>query len=45
MSTKDFMALVAADMNKQPSQLQKFTDILEDNFLDEAESLKEVNDA
>ena len=36
---------IGQEMNKTPEQMQKFVDILKDNFLEDEESLREVTDA
>ena len=36
---------IGEEMNKTPEQMQKFVDILKDNFLEDEESLREVTDA
>ena len=44
MSSKDLLFKIANELNKKPEIMQKFVDILEENFLDEEEQLKEVTD-
>ena len=44
MSTKDLIDSIAVEMKKKPEDLQKFVDILEENFLDTADSLGDVTD-
>ena len=36
---------IGEEMNKTPEQMQKFVDILNDNFLEDEDSLREVTDA
>ena len=44
MSTKDLLAKIAGEMKKDPKTFDKFVDILEGEFLDTAESLKDVTE-
>lgn len=44
MSSRDFIAAIAVAMGKQPADFQKYSDALEENFLDSVESLREVSD-
>lgn len=45
MSSKDLILKIGHEMNKTPDQMQKFVNILEENFLEDEESLREVTDA
>jgi len=42
---RDLMAAVAGDMNKQPADLDKFTEILENEFIDTVEAVAKISDA
>ena len=44
MSSKDLLFKIAVELKKKPETFQKFVDILEENFLEEEEQLKEVTD-
>lgn len=44
MSSRDFLTAVAVAMGKQPAEFNKFVEVLEENFLDTVESLREVSD-
>jgi len=44
MSTRDLLATIATEMKKDPATFEKFITILEDEFLDTADSLKDVSD-
>jgi len=44
-STTDLLHQVALEMKKQPSDFQKYIDVLNDNFLETTDELKELSDA
>jgi hypothetical protein len=44
MSSRELLTKIAKEMKKNPSDFEKFADILASEFLDEAESLKDVTE-
>jgi hypothetical protein len=44
MSSRDLLATIATSMKKKPSDFDKYADILEGEFLEEAEGLKDVSE-
>jgi hypothetical protein len=44
MSTRELLATIANEMKKDPKTFDKFIDILEGEFLDTVDSLKDVTD-
>lgn len=43
-TSRDFMLQVAGQIGKSPEEIEKFIAVLEENFLDTADSLREVSD-
>ena len=44
MTTKDFIASIAMEMDKKPEDFAKFSDILEENLFDTVDSLRDIQD-
>ena len=43
-TSRDFMLQIAGQIGKSPDEIEKFIAVLEENFLDTADSLREVSD-
>lgn len=43
-SSRTLILSIATEMNKTPQQMERFITVLEDNFLDTVESLKDLTD-
>lgn len=43
-TSRDFMLQIAGQIGKSPEEIEKFIAVLEENFLDTADSLREVSD-
>ena len=43
-TSRDLILAIAVEMNKTPAQMERFITVLEDNFLDTTESLKDLSD-
>ena len=43
-SSRNLILSIATEMNKTPDQMERFITVLEDNFLDSVESLKDLTD-
>jgi hypothetical protein len=44
MSTRDLLSVIAKQMNKDPKTFEKFVDILEGEFLETEDDLRDVNE-
>lgn len=44
MSSKDFLSKIAVQMGKAPTAFQQYVDVLEENFLDTVDSLRDVSE-
>jgi hypothetical protein len=44
MSSRDLILSIAGEMNKTAEQMEKFIAVLEENFLDTEESLRDLSD-
>jgi len=44
MQAKELLLLIAAEMNKKPSDFQKYIDELDNQMLESADDLKDVSD-
>lgn len=43
-TSRDFMLQIAGQIGKSPDEIEKFIAVLEENFIDTADSLREVSD-
>jgi len=43
-SARDFMCHVASKINKKPSDVEKFIEILESNWIEDVTAMKQVDD-
>ena len=44
MSSRDLILSISGEMNKTAEQMEKFIAVLEENFLDTEESLRDLSD-
>ncbi len=43
-SSREFMLVIAGQIGKSPSEIEKFIVTLEDNFIDTADALRDITD-